>query len=169
MLRDVVQRPPSSMIGSVAAGGEPPSYGRGERPAWKMENAGRARKKKKKDFRFLTCSRPSPLLRSARRHYVSLIKGTARCSMKNFLRNLRDEKIARFEAIVNASWSPLSLLFYNFIIIALSLSPNRILSESFSQFRDAKRFAIELVGTIISEGIFLSFTETVKSSRCVRV
>lgn len=138
MLRDVVQRPPSSMIGSVAAEGEargePSSYGRGERPAWKMENAGRARKKKKKDFRFLTCSRPSPPLRSARRHYVSLIKGTARCSMKNFLRNLRDEKIARFEAIVNASWSPLSLLFYNFIIIALSLSlqieffPNRFLN-----------------------------------------
>lgn len=54
--------------------------------------------------------------------------------MKNFLRNLRDEKIARFEAIVNASWSPLSLLFYNFIIIALSLSlqieffPNRFLN-----------------------------------------
>lgn len=132
MLRDVVQRPPSSMIGSVAAGGEPPSYGRGERPAWKMENAGRARKKKKKDFRFLTCSRPSPPLRSARRHYVSLIKGTARCSMKNFLRNLRDEKIARFEAIVNASWSPLSLLFYNFIIIALSLSKSNSFRIVFS-------------------------------------
>lgn len=67
---------------------------------WKMR--GEREKKRKKTFVF-SRARPSPPLRSARRHYVSLIKGTARCSMKNFLRNLRDEKIARFEAIVNAS------------------------------------------------------------------
>lgn len=105
MLRDVVKRPPSSMIGSVAAGGRRG----GAVELWKrretgMKNGkcGASAKKKEKRLSFSHVLAP-PLLRSARRHYVSLIKGTARCSMKNFLRNLRDEKITRFEAIVNAS------------------------------------------------------------------
>lgn len=124
----------------------------------KNGKCGASAKKKEKRLSFSHVLAP-PLLRSARRHYVSLIKGTARCSMKNFLRNLRDEKIARFEAIVNASWSPLSLLFYNFIIIALSLSKSNSFRIVFSISRH-ERIRDRVSWDDHIEGIFLSFRES---------